>query len=170
MRRLFRRVGTRTGVSLVLVVVVATTVLVARLIDDRRAVAPYRGPAPVPTVHDTEGDDSADDEEPTAYPDDARVLSVAQAFAEAWLRPDLTAQEWLEGLRPHATDALIAKLIDVDPSEVPANADLGEPEIQARTESHAEVRIPIAPHDALALGLVGTERGWLVATLDRETG
>ena len=170
MRRLFRRVGTRTGVSLVLVVVVAMTVLMARLIDDRRSVAPHRAPASVPTVHDTAGDDSADDEEPTAYPDDATVLAMARAFAEAWLRPDLSAQEWLDGLRPHATDALIEKLTDVDPSEVPANATLGQPQIQARTESHAEVRIPIAPHDALVLGLVSTEQGWFVATLDRETG
>ena len=153
-----------------LVVVVALTVLVARLIDDRRATAPYRVPDVVPTVHDTEGDDSADDEAPSAYTDDATVLAVAQAFAEAWLRPGVTAQEWLDGLRPHATESLIENLDGVDPSEVPANATLGQPTIQTRTESHAEVLVPIAAHDALALGLVGTDEGWRVATLGRETG
>ena len=33
-----------------------------------------------------------------------------------------------------------------------------------------DVLVPIGAHDALALGLVGGDGSWLVATLDRETG
>lgn len=169
MRSLLRRIGARNGISLALVLVVAATVLVARLVDDRPTSLPIRPPDFSPGILDTEGDDSADDEEPVDFPDDAVVLAVASAFATAWLRSDQAAEEWLNGLRPHCTEALIEKLMDVEPSEVPANATLGEPAIRARTETHAEVLIPIAPHDALVLGLAHTDAGWLAVTLDRET-
>ncbi len=170
MRSLLRRIGARTGISLALVLVVAVTVLVARLVDDRPRSLPHRPPDFSPGILETEGDDSADDEEPTDYPDDEVVLAVASVFATEWLRSDRAAHEWLDGLRPHCTEALIDRLADVDPSEVPANATLGEPTIRARTETHAEVAIPIAPHDALVLGLARTDDGWLAVTLDRETG
>jgi len=170
MRSLLRRIGARTGISLVLVLVVAVTVLVARLIDDRPTSLPVRPPDFSPGILETEGDDSADDEEPADFPDDAAVLAVASAFAAAWLRSDRTADEWLDGLRPHSTEDLVDRLADVDPSEVPANATLGEPALRARTETHAQVLIPIASHDALVLGLALTDDGWLAVTLDRETG
>jgi hypothetical protein len=171
MRRLLRRIGARTGISLALIILIGATVLVARLVDDGRNTNPYpRSPGVGPSVVDTQGNDSADDEQPTAYPDDAAILDVAAAFAAAWARIDLTPDEWLDGLRPHATDALIQRLANVDPSEVPANTSLGTPTLVARSDSHADVRVTIAPHDALALGLVKGEDGWRVATLDRETG
>jgi hypothetical protein len=177
MRTLLRRIGARTGVSLGLIVVVAMVVIVARLAADGRTPAPVpRISDALPTVPATNGDDGVDgvdgidDDEPDSYPDDPAVLAAAAEFTTAWLRRTLPAQEWLDGLRPLATEDLVERLAGVDPLDVPSGTSLGEPTIRARSDVYADVLVPIAQHDALALGLALDEGRWRVATLDRETG
>jgi hypothetical protein len=98
------------------------------------------------------------------------VLATATAFTTAWLRRDLPADAWLDGLSPYATEELIGRLQGVDPLDVPADAAPGSPVIRQRSDVYADVLVPIGTHDALALGLVGADGAWRVTTLDRETG
>ncbi|HEY7222986.1 MAG TPA: hypothetical protein VH561_05125 [Micromonosporaceae bacterium] len=167
-----RRIGLRSSVSLALILIVVAVLVVARLAaDHRRTVEPL--PRPVDTVApatDTEGNDSADDEEPNSFHDDGTVLASATGFATAWLRRDLPASEWLDGMRPYATADLIERLNAVDPLDVPPSAVIGQPTIRQRADDYAEVLVPIGVHDALALTLARSGTNWLVATVDRETG
>lgn len=170
-----RRVGWRYGISLGLVVVVAGIVAVARLVGDNSDVSPLpRFSDTLPSL-DALGDDGVEEnvgptDFSTEFADDASILDKASAFVAAWVRGELSATEWLDGLRPHATDELIRQLANVDPQEVPAYASAGEPLIRSRSASYADVIVPIAAHDALALGLVKSGAGWLVSSIDRETG
>ena len=171
MRNLLRRLGARTGISLGLILVVAVVLVVFRLIDDGRLRTPvFPGSSDLPSVAATAGYDGV--VEPGTEPgaDEAPVLATATAFTAAWLNRDLPSAAWLEGLRPYATTDLIERLSGVDPSDVPANATAGAPTIRQRSAVYADVLVPIGAHDALALGLVGEDGSWLVATLDRETG
>ena len=175
MRELLRRVGWRYGISIGLIVVVAGIVVVARFVGGSAGAMPYPRLSDTLPSLDALGDDGVEDNNeptdgPTEFGDDSVVLNEASAFVGAWVRSDLPAAEWLAGLRPHATEDLIEQLADVDPQEVPAYATAGEPEIRSRSATYADVIVPIATHDALALGLVNSGAGWLVASVDRETG
>jgi len=171
MRRLLRRIGARTGISLGLILVVAAVVVFARIIDDQRAAPPIRPPVDwTPTVPATEGDDGPVADPTATYADDAAVLVAATEFTTAWLRRTLPADEWLDGLRPRATDALIERLTGVDPLSVPEDATPRTPMIRERSDIHASVVVAIGTGDAVALGLVLDDDQWLVGTLDRETG
>lgn len=172
MRRLLRRIGARTGISIGLIIVIVAVLTVARLIDDGRTTPSVRPPANgwTPDVAATEGDDGPIADPTPTYTDDEAVLAAATAFTTAWLNRTLPADAWLDGLRPHATEALIDRLTGVDPLDVPAGATAGEPTIRERAEQHAEVVVPIGAGDTLVLGLVLVDGRWLVGTLDRETG
>ncbi len=170
MRNLLRRVGARTGISVGLILLVTAVVVVFRLADDRRADPPFR-PDPVLTrsVAASEGDDGPVAEPPDGdYADDERVLAAANDFTTAWVQRTLPAAEWLDGLRPFATEDLIERLTGVDPLDVPSGAEPGQPTIRNRSGVYADVVVPIGPSDQLALGLVSADGRWLVATLDRE--
>jgi hypothetical protein len=170
MRDLLRRIGARTGISLGLVLVIGTIVLVFRLLGGP-TTPPLQGPAqPVSTVAATAGDDGAVASTPTSYPDDVAVLAAATGFTQAWLRRTAPAQQWLNGMRPFATEDLLSRLAGVDPLAVPADASAGTPAIVQRSAVYADIRIPIGTGDALALGLFDQSGHWLVGTLDRETG
>ena len=174
MRNIVRRLSPRYGISVGLIIVIAFIVVVARLVGDNRSPTPYPRVSEAPPSLDALGNDGVDDRgtevDPVDYADNPALLDVARDFVSAWARSDLPAPEWLDGLRTHATDELISRLADVDPSEVPDYAMAGEPTIRSRSEIYADVIVPIASHDALALGLVCTSDGWLVASVDRETG
>lgn len=172
MGRFLRRIGARTGISLGLILVIAAVVVVARIIDDQRTNPSLpRIPGVVePTVAATEGDDGPVVETPGEYLDDEAVLAGATGFTTAWLNRTLPADQWLDGLRPHATEDLIGRLAGVDPLDVPSTAVLGTPSIRERSALYADVVAPVGSGDTLVLGLVKLDDHWLVATLDRETG
>lgn len=165
MRALLRRIGARTGISVMLVVVIAVVVVVARL------ASPERGPqlpAPVvvaPSSDPTAGDDGAVLTSPSPFADDATVAAAAASFTVAWLRRTLPAEAWLNGLRPFATPAMIGKLTGVDPLDVPEVVAPGSPTIRTRSDLYADVRVPIGP-DAILLGMTKSGDRWLVDTLD----
>jgi len=171
MRNLLRRLGARTGISLGLVIVIATVLVVARLAGERSTEPTYRGPqVTLPSVGATEGDDGEVATEPTTYADDEAVRSAARDFAAAWLQRTKPAAQWLDGMRPHATADLIDRLAGVDPLNVPSGATLGPVQLRSRTDLFAEVAIPIATGEALVLGLAHQSGRWLVATVDQEIG
>src|SRR5258706_5815497 len=103
-KRLFRRLGARTGASLGLIVVVVAVVAVARIAGGSRSPSPYHPQTQsAPSVASTAGDDGAVAPTPSSYADDTSVRSAASMFAVAWLRRTLPAGEWLAGIRPFAT-------------------------------------------------------------------
>jgi hypothetical protein len=169
MRRVLRRIGARTGISFGLIVVIAAVLVVARLVADGRDPRMFPRPAETtPAVAATEGDDGPVEEEPDSPIDDSAVLDSATAFVAAWLERTRPAEQWLDGLRPHATDGLIDRLTGVDPLSVPASATPGTPRIRSRSAAYVEVLIPLGTGDTLLLGLVSLDDRWLVATLDQE--
>lgn len=171
MRRLLRRIGARTGISIGLIVVIVAVLTVARLIDDQRVAPPPRPPVDwTPGVAATVGDDGPIAEPAPTFTDSEAVLAAATAFTAAWLNRTLPADAWLDGLRPYATEALIDRLTGVDPLSVPAQATVGQATIRDRSAQYADVVVPIGTGDAVVLGLVLVDGQWLVGTLDRETG
>ena len=122
MRELLRRLGPRAGISFGLIVVVATVVIVARLTGGGERPLPYQaGTDTTPTVAATVGDDAAVAPAPSTYADDAALRAAASTFTTAWLQRNLPAAEWLDGLRPLATQRLIDNLAGVDPLDVPVD-------------------------------------------------
>jgi hypothetical protein len=168
MRDLLRRIGARWGVPLGLVCVIGGVLIVARLADRERTPQPYYfGADSTPSVAATFGDDGPITPTAATYSDDAAVRAAATTFTAAWLRRTLPATQWLDGLRPLATTSLIQNLTGVDPMDVPDVAAPGAPVIQVRSELYAEVRVPIGP-EAILLGMLRQDTGWLVDTLDRD--
>ena len=96
MRWLLDKVRTRLGVAMGLTIVVVGVVAIGKLGGARPEQPIYRADtaAPVPSVDLSAGDDSVDDPGPTAVADDGIVLDVAEDFARAWLRRDLTTTAW----------------------------------------------------------------------------
>jgi hypothetical protein len=163
-----RRIGVRWGIPFGLVCVIGAVLIVARLADRERAPQThYFGADSTPSVEATVGDDGPITPTATTYSDDAAVRAAASTFTAAWLRRTLPATEWLDGLRPLATTSLIQNLAGVDPMDVPDVAAQGAPVVQLRSELYAEVRVPIGA-DAILLGMLKQDTGWLVDTLDRD--
>ena len=167
MRELLRRLGPRIGISFGLILVVATVVIVAQLAGGDRP-RPYQVDVDAtPTVAATAGDDGAVTSTPSAYTDDAAVRAAAAAFTAAWLRRSVPAAEWLDGLRPLATQRLITNLTGVDPMDVPVVQAVGAPVVLLRSDLYAQVRLPIDA-SAVLLGMVKQGDRWLVDTLDED--
>jgi hypothetical protein len=169
-RELLRRLGPRAGISFGLILVVAAVVIVARLAGGDERPLPYRaGTDATPTVVATVGDDGAVAPTPSAYADDAAAREAASAFTTAWLHRSAPAAEWLDGLRPLATQRLITNLTGVDPMDVPAVQAVGEPVVLLRSDLYAQARVPIDAA-AVLLGMVKQGDRWLVDTLDEDRG
>jgi hypothetical protein len=102
----------------------------------------------------------------SAAPDPA--LSVAARWAAAWVdHPQgVSAQQWVDGLRPFTTDEYLGVLVGVDPANIPATRVTGEP--QATKVAARSVQVTV-PTNALTLDVlvVLTDEGWRVAGYDR---
>jgi hypothetical protein len=167
-RGLLSRLGIRGGAVVGLLLVVAVTVAVARLVGGADAGANYSpGQPPTITVDPTEGDDGEVLATPSAYPDDAAVRAAAGRFTAAWLRRELTAERWHAGLDGLVTTALAEKLVGVDPRSVPASRTLGPPALVLRTDLFAQVTIAV-DSGTLRLSLVKPDDRWLVDAVDWE--
>ncbi|HYN92778.1 MAG TPA: hypothetical protein VES42_02885 [Pilimelia sp.] len=172
-RFVLRVVGSRYGVAAVLAVLVLGILGSANLLagPDREpagvAGAPER---PLVTADPTAGDDgvvaSRPAPAPVTSPGTAKPLSVARAFALAWLdHRDVPADTWHAGMLPHSTEALSRKLAGVDPAGVPADRITGAPTLIPLAESVADVNVPIDA-GTLRLRLVAPEGRWLVDGVD----
>lgn len=163
-----RRPGYRILSALVLAVIVAGIVLLARVFGSVSPGGPAdAGPAPSPPspVSSTEGDDSVFAASPTVVP--SAAAQVGEAFVRAWLQPtDGRSQDaWHAGLSRYALPDLAAQLRDVDPTTNPATAVTGSPTTTVVSETSAQVVVPTDAGRATTL-CVRTESGWRVATID----
>ena len=102
----------------------------------------------------------------SAAPDPA--LSVAARWAAAWVdHPQgVSAQQWVDGLRPFTTDEYLGVLVGVDPANIPATRVTGEPRATKVAARSVQVTVPT---NALTLDVlvVLTDEGWRVAGYDR---
>jgi hypothetical protein len=102
----------------------------------------------------------------SAVPDPA--LSVAARWAAAWVDhpPGVSAQQWVDGLRPFTTDEYLGVLVGVDPANIPASRVTGEPRATKVAARSVQVEVPT---NALTLDVlvVLTDDGWRVAGYDR---
>jgi len=128
MRSVLRFVTTRYGAAGLLALVILTVVGVTRLFGDGEGSTPVLPAVPQPSTElpvSAEPDDGEPDEEiedltlPSGAPD---PLPTATAFATAWVNSDVSAEEWLAGLEPYATEELIAQLNGVDPVKRPSQS------------------------------------------------
>jgi len=102
----------------------------------------------------------------SAVPDPA--LSVAARWTAAWVdHPQgVSAQQWVDGLRPFTTDEYLGVLVGVDPANIPASRVTGEPRATKVAARSVQVQVPT---NALTLNVlvVLTDDGWRVAGYDR---
>ncbi|GAB4059614.1 hypothetical protein [Catellatospora paridis] len=164
----------RTVVALGLAGAVAVIVILGKLLGGPTppVTSSVQPPIAAPSAVDPhEGDDGLVQLDPTPSPMRAsngpQAISVATKFAEQWIKHDRSGTDWLDSLRPHSTDALVAELNGVDPAGVPADRITGAARMEALATSFVEVVIPI---DAglLRLRLVASDGRWLVDGIDWE--
>ena len=163
-----RRPGYRILSALVLAVIVAGVVLLARLFGSAASGgATDAGPTPAPpeTVSSTEGDDSVYAESSSAAP--SAAAEVGEAFVRAWLQPTdgRSQKQWFAGLARFTLPDLATQLRDVDPTTNPAKTVTGDPSTTVVSETSAQVVVPTDAGRATTLCVL-TESGWRVATID----
>jgi hypothetical protein len=167
---MLRRIRPRTAISFGLILIVTSIVIVARLAGGAAQPEPRQiDTDPRPSIASTVGDDAAVAPTPTTYSDDAALRSAASTVVSAWLRRTVPAADWLDGLNPLSTPRLIGLLTGVDPLEVPVVQAAGQPVVLLRTDSYAQVRVPL-DSEAVLLGMVKQGGLWLVDALDRDNG
>ena len=102
----------------------------------------------------------------SAAPDPA--LAVAARWAAAWVdHPQgVSAQQWVDGLRPFTTDEYLGVLVGVDPANIPASRITGESRATKVAARSVQVEVPT---NTLTLDVlvVLTDDGWRVAGYDR---
>lgn len=179
MRTVLRLLGTRYGISLVLIVIVLAVVGFGRTIfqsgeqPPNDALGPTVAPATTtPDPYSSLGDDSVADEPASVAPSMSKgaadVSTVANRFAKAWLRkPGITGEQWRAGLKPDASPELMNELADTDPADVPAAEITGPVAVDDRG-GDATARIP-ADGGTIVLELQVVGGRWQVTALDWET-
>jgi hypothetical protein len=163
-----RRPGYRILSALVLALVVAGIVLVARVFGQATTGSTPEGAAPSHPVSTTAGDDSvytAGSAPSSAVPTGA--VQIGERFVRAWLQPTdgRTQASWYAGLSRYASPDLAAQMREVDPSTNPAKRVTGNPVATPITADSAKVVVPTDAGPATAL-CVRTATGWQVATID----
>jgi hypothetical protein len=178
----WRRPGPRIWAAVVLAVIVAGIVLVARLIGqaaggDGATPTPDGGAAPTAgssPVDPSEGDDSVfagPDASPGSRGAPAAAVSTGSAFLRAWLRPAAGTSQatWFLGVSRYADPTLTAQLKDVDPATNPATRLTGTPRGTALSPTSAQITVATDAGQATVLCIRSTA-GWQVATVDLGAG
>src|SRR5690349_12166828 len=140
MRTVLRLLGTRYGIGLILAVVILGVVGVAKAFVGNRTPEVPIGPvvSPISTAASPDaslGDDSVDDTSSAVpgsslSPNALAADKVAAKFMAAWLKhTGLSGDQWRAALKPNATAALLDKLKDTDPADVPADSLIGQVQI-----------------------------------------
>lgn len=172
MRSVLRFVTTRYGVAGLLALVILVVVGVARLFGTEGGSGPVLPAAPpsLETPVSAEPDDGEPDEgtEGFTLPSDAPdPLPTATAFATAWVNANVSAEEWLAGLEPYATEELIAQLSGVDPVSVPASRLTGPAELSGAGTGEAPIDADGSDENASA---APTYLGWAEAIIPLDNG
>jgi hypothetical protein len=116
-----------------------------------------------------EGGPSIRPSEPSLAPAAAPPVKVADQFIRAWLRSQLSPEQWHAGITPYATAALTEKLSVVDPAGVPAERTMGEAKLIPRGAGSAAVSIPV-DSGTVELRVVVVDGRWLVDGVDWSRG
>lgn len=167
----------RYGVALVLAAIVFGVVVGANVFADGGEDHPPPGlstgtQAPIATVNPSVGDDGVVGPDttpsPVVLPGTPDPVTVARAFAKAWLHHrGVSAKAWHDALVPHSTAALSDKLDGVEPEGVPADELTGEPTPVPEADTLVEVAFPV-DSGTLRLRLVVQKGKWLVDGVDWE--
>lgn len=98
----------------------------------------------------------------------APALAVAARWSAAWVDHPrgVTAEQWLDGLRPFTTDEYLGVLSGVDPANVPATKVVGEPRAVRVAARSVQVEVPTNTVRLRVL-VVATEDGWRVAGYEK---
>jgi hypothetical protein len=168
MQGLFRRLGTRLGVSVGLILIVSAVIVIGRVFGGTESPPrSYTGPDAMPTVSSTAGDDGQVGPTPTAFADDAEVRSAASTFLASWLQRDASPEAWHSALVPLTTTSLAESLVGVDPIAVPATRVVGSPQVTIQSDLYAQVSVPVDT-GVVVLGLLHRGERWLVDSIDWE--
>jgi hypothetical protein len=179
MRRTFellvnRVLRSRWGIALLILVLVLGVVGIGRIFAGGTTQQPLLDSAtaePTISVNPSDDDSIINSEPPPTLrtsPGTAKPEAVAYAFASAWVdHRAVTADKWYDGLLPHATKALAAKLKGVDPEGVPADRILGRPALTAVGDGLADAVVTV-DNGKLRLRLIAPDGHWLVDGVDWE--
>ena len=101
---------------------------------------------------------------PTSAEPDPAALDVADSWGKAWVNhPDgVTAQEWLDDLRPFTTEEQLTEMATVEPGNIGATEVTGEPEVVDSFTSSVRVELPTDDGNLL-ITVIDTPDGWRVA-------
>ncbi|MFN2478926.1 MAG: hypothetical protein ABR615_07110 [Pseudonocardiaceae bacterium] len=101
-------------------------------------------------------------------PAPAAALTVARSWVNGFLTvpKGITAERWVEQLRPYTTDDLFPQLQSIDPANVPAAQIIEAPRTVSAGASSAEIDVPTTAV-VVRLLLVSTPTGWRVASYER---
>lgn len=103
-------------------------------------------------------------DDPASPPEDA--AKAAAAFARAWVRRDLPADQWLAGIAPLCTSVFAQRLATVDPGNLPSKEVTGEPKaVRGPAEREAEYTVA-TNNGTLTVVLVDLQGRWQVANND----
>jgi hypothetical protein len=177
MRQILRLIGTRYGVALVLIFIIAVVVGFGKLLGAGTHTAPgsYE---PGPGSNGTAGvgtspmpDDGLEGPpgSPVAVatsPGAAQPQTVALQFTRAWLHhTGVSATDWHAGVARYATKALADKLDGTDPAGVPASQITGDGTIVNQEPSYTDISIPL-DSGTISLRLIVTDGRWMVDGVD----
>jgi hypothetical protein len=171
LNRAFR---SRWGVAVGIAVLVLIVVGIGRAFTAGPTQSPLLDTATsAPTLSaDPEDDDSIISDgppaSPTTKPGTAAPEAVAYAFASAWVdHRGVTAKAWYDGLLPHATKDLAAKLTGVDPAGVPADRIVGRPAMTPVGDGLVDALVTVDT-GKVRLRLIAPQGHWLVDGVDWE--
>jgi hypothetical protein len=174
------RLKGRFGIAVVLASVVLIAVGIGRAVggahDPGSATVQVGSGGPTAPVTALSGEDdgveggpSVQPEEPSLAPGAAEPLTVANRFIQAWLRSQVSAEQWHTGLARYATPALAAKLSGVDPGGVPAQRTTGEAKLIRHRAGAAAVAVAV-DSGRVELRMVVVNGEWLVDGVDWSRG
>jgi hypothetical protein len=124
-------------------------------------------PASQPAFADPGGVQALRPSIPSA-PAPAAALAVASSWVNAFLTvpKGITADRWIEQLRPYTTDDLLPELRTIDLANVPVAKIVEAPRTVSVSAGSAEVDVPTSAV-VMRLLMVSTPAGWRVASYER---
>jgi hypothetical protein len=167
LNRVFR---SRSGIAVVLAILVLAVVGVGRLFNGSAAEQPLTSASPAPAMSVDPSDDDtvispAPPPAPATFRGTAEPEAVAVAFASAWVDHHVSKKTWHDGILPNATQRLADQLNGVDPATVPADRLVGRPTLVPAGEGLVNAVIN-TDSGKLTLRLVAPDKHWLVDGID----
>jgi hypothetical protein len=173
MRHVLRLLGSRYGMAIGLLVLIALVVGGGKLIRGGGTSQPLivtGSPAAIaPTVSELPDDGLTS---PGATPGPSTSAgapgptTIASDFANAWLNhATVTADQWYKAVTKYATTNLAGKLKQVDPAGVPADKITGDVALIFHSPSYVDAQVP-ADGGVITLRLLATSGRWLVDGVD----